>query len=414
MIAPLRGSAPLPCASDWYVAAIERLVSVVQQLSDAHDLEAIGAIVRDAARSLTGADGATFVLRDGDQCFYAEENAISPLWKGRRFPMSMCISGWVMMHAESVIIEDIYADPRIPVDAYRPTFVKSMVMVPVRRQSPIAAIGNYWATQRMPTQEEVSILQALADTTSVAIQNAHLYAQLQHQLRALQESNYELARFAWVASHDLQEPLRTITTQVELLERHLQASQLDEKSLRFMHMAAGGARQLQELIEALLVHAQVEKVEDFKPVELSDVLARVQRDMKNALDTAYASIKADALPRVQGNEVLLGRVWHNLISNALKFQEPGNDPDIRIGCARSGGEWVFSVQDNGIGIEPEYIQRIFGLFQRLHSKERYPGPGVGLATSKKIIEMHGGHMWAESMPGTGSTFFFTLPAGDAA
>ena len=129
--------------SDWYISALERLVAVSQELSHARDLNTVMSIVREAARELTGADGATFVLRDGDKCYYAEENAISPLWKGQRFPMSICISGWVMMNAQSAVIEDIYADARIPVAAYRPTFVKSLAMVPIRTNNPIGAIGNY-------------------------------------------------------------------------------------------------------------------------------------------------------------------------------------------------------------------------------------------------------------------------------
>ncbi|MEI9906442.1 MAG: GAF domain-containing protein [Asticcacaulis sp.] len=129
---------------------------VVQALSQARDIDAIGAIVRTAARELTGADGATFVLRDGDKCHYADEDAIEPLWKGRRFPLEMCISGWVMLNAKPVMIEDIYLDERIPAEAYRPTFVKSLAMVPVRRQAPIAAIGNYWASNRRASDEEMA------------------------------------------------------------------------------------------------------------------------------------------------------------------------------------------------------------------------------------------------------------------
>lgn len=173
--------------SAWYTEAMEQLVQVVQDLSKARTLETVTEIVRIAARDLTEADGATFVLRDGDQCFYAEENAISPLWKGKRFPMSQCISGWVMLHSEPAVIEDIYKDPRIPIDAYRPTFVKSLAMVPIRRSAPIGAIGNYWATHHVPTHEELMILQALADMTSVSIENAQLYTELAMDLRILEE-----------------------------------------------------------------------------------------------------------------------------------------------------------------------------------------------------------------------------------
>jgi diguanylate cyclase (GGDEF)-like protein len=166
-----------------YRQAIEELVTVVQKLSLARDLETVMSIVRISARKLTGADGATFVLRQGDQCFYAEESAISPLWKGRHFPMETCISGWVMRHREPVLVEDIYKDSRIPVDAYRPTFVRSLAMVPIRTLNPIGAIGNYWAKRHRPTAEQVKLLQALADTTAVALENVHVYEQLEQRVR---------------------------------------------------------------------------------------------------------------------------------------------------------------------------------------------------------------------------------------
>ena len=169
--------------AEWYTQAMHHLVEVVQQLSLAHDLQAVMDVVRHAARTLTGADGATFVLRDGDQCFYAEEDAISPLWKGRRFPMSICISGWTMLHREPAVIEDIYADERIPADAYRPTFVKSLAMVPIRTQNPVGAIGNYWAKTYRPFPEQVKILQALADTTAVALENVRVYGELNQKVR---------------------------------------------------------------------------------------------------------------------------------------------------------------------------------------------------------------------------------------
>jgi len=161
-------------SASWYPGEMESLIGIGRQLSEMRDVHGIAAIVRDAARNLTGADGATFVLRDGEQCYYVDESAIAPLWKGKRFSMGACISGWVMLKARPVLIEDIYRDTRIPIEAYRPTFVKSLAMVPIRRGAPIGAIGNYWATQRMPTTEELSILQALADTASAALENAGL------------------------------------------------------------------------------------------------------------------------------------------------------------------------------------------------------------------------------------------------
>ncbi|RCJ29048.1 diguanylate cyclase [Nostoc minutum NIES-26] len=166
-----------------YVQAIEHLIEVVQALSLARTLEQIMAIVRKSARKLTGADGASFVLRDGDQCYYADEDAIAPLWKGQRFPMSICISGYTMQNCQPVVISDIYRDERIPFAAYQPTFVKSLAMVPIRMCNPIGAIGTYWATLYQPTVEEVKLLQALADTTAVAIENVQIYSELEQRVR---------------------------------------------------------------------------------------------------------------------------------------------------------------------------------------------------------------------------------------
>ena len=165
-----------------YVTGMERLVQAVQELSLAHDLADIQRIVRHAAREITMCDGATFVLRDGEHCYYADEDAIEPLWKGRRFPLEACISGWSMLNREAAVIPDIYADSRIPHEAYRPTFVKSLVMVPIRQLDPIGSIGNYWAHHRKPTVREVELLQALADSTSVAIAHVKILSELEQRV----------------------------------------------------------------------------------------------------------------------------------------------------------------------------------------------------------------------------------------
>lgn len=161
---------------------IEYLLQVIQKLSMARSLPAVQELVRQAARKLTGCDGATFVLRDGDACYYADEDAIAPLWKGRRFPIETCISGWSMLNRANAVVPDVYGDDRIPVDAYRPTFVKSLVMVPIRSREPIGAIGNYWATPHAPSDREVQLLQALADSTSIALENIQIYRELEDKV----------------------------------------------------------------------------------------------------------------------------------------------------------------------------------------------------------------------------------------
>lgn len=169
---------------------LSEIVTVIQQLSLAHDLAAVQDVVKHAARQLVRADGATFVLRDGEMCFYVDEDAISPLWKGRRFPMETCISGWAMLHRQAVAIPDIYLDERIPHDAYRPTFVHSLLMTPIRTVDPIGAIGVYWATVHEVSDEERAVLQSLADVTAVAVDSARLWQELE---RRVEQRTAELA-----------------------------------------------------------------------------------------------------------------------------------------------------------------------------------------------------------------------------
>jgi hypothetical protein len=178
---------------------LSRLVSVCEDLSLARDMDMVMTVVRRAARELTGADGATFVLLDhrseGDYCYYADEDAIGPLWKGGRFPVHSCISGWAMMNKATVVIGDIYKDPRIPVDLYEPTFVRSLVMAPIRKKDPLGAVGTYWKDKREPTEEEVRILEALTDITAVTIELVRVYqdleARVQERTMQLEQRNRE-------------------------------------------------------------------------------------------------------------------------------------------------------------------------------------------------------------------------------
>ncbi|KAA1418934.1 sensor domain-containing diguanylate cyclase [Nocardioides humilatus] len=172
---------------------LERLLHAVQELSLATRLNEVQEIARTAARDLAGCDGATFVLRDGDLCYYADEDAIEPLWKGLRFPLEACISGWAMLHREHVVIPDIYVDERIPHEAYRPTFVKSLVMTPIRTMAPVGAIGAYWADNHDASDEEISLLRALADATSLALEKVSIHQELEQEVAMAQEA-YRLSQ----------------------------------------------------------------------------------------------------------------------------------------------------------------------------------------------------------------------------
>ncbi len=208
------------------------LVAVVQRLSLARSLLDVQRIVARAGRRLTGADGATFVLRDGKDCFYADEDAISPLWKGQRFPLETCISGWAMLHRRQAAIADIYKDPRVPHDAYRTTFVKSLAMVPIRQLRPIGAIGTYWASTHEATEHELVLLQALADSTAVAIENVYTY---QHIEAARLETLHRLALAAEYRDDGTYEHTERVARTAYLLA---QAIGLPEREASLINQAA--------------------------------------------------------------------------------------------------------------------------------------------------------------------------------
>jgi putative two-component system response regulator len=216
--------APLP-----NLEQARELVSAIQQLSLARSIPKIQEIVRSAARRLTGADGATFVLRDDDICHYADEDAISPLWKGQRFPMEMSISGWTMLNGRPAVIEDIYADDRIPHDVYRETFVKSLAIVPIRTLDPVGAIGNYWAEHHRPTEQEVELLQALADSTAVAMENVDVYHQLEEERL---ETLRRLARVAEYRDDATHEHTERVAHTAQLLSEQLRLSESKTSLIR--------------------------------------------------------------------------------------------------------------------------------------------------------------------------------------
>jgi light-regulated signal transduction histidine kinase (bacteriophytochrome) len=233
--------------------------------------------------------------------------------------------------------------------------------------------------------------------------------QLARKAHELERSNAELEQFAYVASHDLQEPLRMITSYLQLLQKRY-ATLFDEKAREYFAFAIDGAERMRAMIQAVLEYSRVGR-RDGAVVELE--AARAVRDALDNLRAKIAASKAvievGALPKVRVDPIRLTQLFQNLISNALKFRKPETAPQVRIEAGESEREWTFSVSDNGIGIAAEAFDRIFMIFQRLHTIDEYPGSGIGLATCKKIVDRLGGRMWVESQPGTGSRFSFTLP-----
>ncbi len=247
--------------------------------------------------------------------------------------------------------------------------------------------------------------------------NTELERQVKERTSELEAANQELARsklelgqFAYLASHDLQEPLRGVTDCVQLLEKRYQGK-LDSGADQLITLAVDEAVRMKGLINDLLAYSRVSsRNKPFERADCAEILNQVRTKLQIAIEESGATVTHDSLPEVMADETQLIQLFQNLIRNAIKFRGD-QSPEIHIGIERKDGEWLFWVQDNGIGVDPQYAERIFVIFQRLHTRREYSGTGVGLAICRKIVERHGGRIWVEPESGPGSTFYFTLPDG---
>ncbi|WDT74282.1 MAG: GAF domain-containing sensor histidine kinase [Candidatus Manganitrophus sp.] len=395
--------------------AMAHLIGVVQELSHARDLETVQKIVRRAARALTGADGATFVLREGDLCYYADEDAVAPLWKGKRFPMAACISGWAMLNCQSTVIEDIYTDPRIPADAYRPTFVQSLAMVPIRTAAPIGAIGNYWATRHRATPEQVKLLQALADSTSIALENVALYRELTQRIEELKEANRLKSQFLSNVSHELRTPLNAILGYTELLiDGTYGRLKTDQRTpLEGVQRNAGDLlRLINDVLDLTRIEAGKIEVRTEK-IDLVTLLQEIFIDIQPILDQKSLALWLDipeGLPVIESDTAKVRQILANLLSNAAKFTDQGK---VMVSAEeiphRPGVE--IAIRDTGIGIPKEALPKIFERFHQVDGSatREFGGVGLGLSIVKELVGLLGGEIRVESEVGNGSTFTLFLP-----
>jgi PAS domain S-box-containing protein len=238
-------------------------------------------------------------------------------------------------------------------------------------------------------------------------------ANLLQKMEELNRSNEELGQFAYIASHDLQEPLRMVASYTQLLSSRYKGK-LDSDADEFIAFAVDGANRMQRLIQDLLAYSRVGTIgRDLRDTSSEEALQEALINLSSTIEESGARVSHDPLPTVQADEMQLVQLFQNLVGNAIKYQPPGV-PRVHISAAKNGGEkWIFSVQDNGLGIDPQYFARIFGMFQRLHKREEFAGTGIGLAICKKIVERHGGRISVESQPGQGSTFRFALAGSEA-
>ena len=309
--------------------------------------------------------------------------------------------------------------------------IRSFVIVPMLYGG--ASVGVLGCSsvrvERAWTKEDITLLKMVGEIFVNALERRQAEEELQHRLEVeermtgelkrevderkrteeeLARSNAELQSFAYVASHDLQEPLRMVASYLQLLERRYKGK-LDDDADDFINYAVDGATRMQRLINDLLKYSRVStQAKEFEPTNCETVLENTLSNLQIAIKESEAVVAHDPLPNVMADNIQLGQLLQNLIGNAIKFRNE-KPPRIHVSAKQKEGEWTFSVQDNGIGIDPDYKDRIFVIFQRLHGVGDYPGTGIGLAICKRIVEHHGGRIWLESQPGEGCTFYFTIP-----
>ncbi|SMB84453.1 ATP-binding protein [Deinococcus hopiensis] len=268
--------------------------------------------------------------------------------------------------------------------------------------------------QRGWTDADRALLETVSRSLGVALEAARSTAALKQRSLELERSNAELERFAYVASHDLQEPLRTVTSYADLLGMRY-SGQLDGRAEKYLQYITQGSGRMRSLIHDLLAYSRLSSpAAERAQADAKDAFLRATANLETTIREAGAVVTAGEMPVVQVDEGRLTQVFQNLIGNAIKFRREGVPPAVHVHVRREGAYWHFTVVDNGLGIEPEYASRIFQVFQRLHTREAYEGNGIGLAICQKIVEQAGGQLWVESVPGEGSTFHFTLSAGGSA
>jgi signal transduction histidine kinase len=327
-----------------------------------------------------------------------------------RFQSGVGLPGRVLQSGEPAWIIDVSRDANFPrARMVTDLGVTAAFAFPVIAAGKVAAVVEFFSRHPAePDERLLEIMRSVGEQLGRVIERTRAQEALQAQARELARSNEELQQFAYVASHDLQEPLRMVASYTQLLEKRYK-DKLDTDALEFIHYAVDGARRMQALINDLLAYSRVgTRGKPFTTTDCNIVLKLVLTNLKMAIEESGATVRSEPLPSLVADSTQLVQLFQNLIGNAIKFRREDEPPTIQISARRAGEEWEFSFRDNGIGIDPQHWERIFVIFQRLHTRDKYPGTGIGLAVCRKIVERHGGRLWVESTPGAGSTFMFTL------
>src|SRR3569833_1035361 len=400
---------------------LDSLLETVTALASARSLEDVTRIVRSSARELTQADGVSFVLKEDGNCYYVDEEAIAPLWKGSRFPLQGCISGWSMLNRQIAVIPDIYLDSRIPHEAYRPIFVKSLVMVPVRQADPIAAIGAYWANSHAATPEEQQVLQAIANAAALALHNIELDADLHRSIEREREARERAERanklkddFLATLSHELRTPLHVIQSWIWQLNRTEQPAALKKALEVIERNVALQSRLVEDLLDvsrASTGRLQLNtRLVDLASACLSVVeVLRLSARAKNI----QLEVQQETSTFIWGDSDRVQQILWNVLNNAIKFTPI--DGRIVLKFSRGNRLACVVIEDSGIGIEPHFLPFVFDRFRQgdPSSTRRFNNKNHNHTIVKELMQLHGGTVEAASSgkdQGTTVALEFPVPA----
>lgn len=393
--------------------SLDELMGAVEALARADDEAAVAAVLRATTRRLVGADGVSVVLKKGDRVHYVDEDAVGPLWKGQDFPIEACISGWAILNRQTVVIPDIMGDPRIPLAAYEPTFVKSLAMAPVGGAEPIAAIGAYWAALRRPTDDEVEALETMARAATVALENIRLRRELAEALAESRAADEAKSAFLAAMSRNIRTPLSGVASLVDMLA----ATDLDARQRQLCDVLKVSSQDVVQLVCDILDLARLESGRaNFYNVRFD--LGALVRDAAAPFAVEAAArglsfdliIEDEALGLFMGDDLRVKQIVQHLAANAVKFTDAGG-VTIRVAEEeRVGVRSMFkiSVADTGLGFDESRSAALFDGFSPEGVAAR-GGAGLGLAIAEAIARGMGGEMSAHADAGAGSVFTVRLP-----
>lgn len=392
------------------IADAMHLCELLMKVTQASDTVSLARTTCAGLRNLVGSDGVTFVIAEGDQVYYAEEDAAGQLWKGRRFPTTACISGWAITHKQAAVIEDIYADERIPQEAYRPTFVKSLAMVPVGADEPVASLGVYWSQHHRATEREMFLAESTAQAVHAAFLRCRQLARLQQSETTKSGSQTEArqtgdSRILSVVAHDLRNPLSAILQTAELLR--LDSDIVNRSDLA--NQVRGSARRAARLVDQLhdYVRLQGEGLQmNLEDVSLQDVLHSVVDEVAPLYPEHKFTVSGEDVTGWWDRDRLL-EAMANLLRNAAQHGAP--QTPVALHVEAQPDEVLLRIHNDGDPITPALLPRLFDPFVR--DKGRGQGLGLGLYIANQIAAAHGGELSVESVRNDGTTFTLRLPRG---